>query len=89
MMNLQLFAEKNIPKQSSASLKKGIRSYQNVIDTHNAKIANPEKFYPEWNTLDPIEQAGSIRHWNKEIRNAQQSMNDRIEELKKRGDYDA
>lgn len=31
---------------------------------------------------------GLIKHWNKEIRNFNQSINDRIKELKDRGDYD-
>lgn len=88
MIDLQFFAEKNISKQRSASLKKGIRSYKEVIALHKDKIANPEKYFPGWDEIDPREQAGTLRHWQKEIKNAKQSMDDRIAELRRRGEYD-
>ena len=83
---LQIFAEEDISKQSSKSLKKGIRSLKKVIAIHQAKILNPESFYQEWNNLTKKQQLGNIKHWQKEIDTAQQSIIDRLEELQKRGE---
>lgn len=87
-MNLQFFAEKDIKNQESRSLKRAIRKYQERIKEHEAKIKNPKEVYPEWDTYDQRYQEGLRRHWNKEIRNFRQSIQDRIDELKERGDYD-
>ena len=38
--------------------------------------------------FDKRYQEGLKRHWNKEIRNFKQSIQNRIDELKSRGDYD-
>ena len=38
--------------------------------------------------MHPRRQEGLKKHWNKEIRNFNQSIQDRIDELKARGDYD-
>ena len=35
-----------------------------------------------------VQQNGLKKHWQKEINNFNKSINDRIEELKKGGDYD-
>ena len=80
-MNLQLFAEKDILNQKSKSLKTAIRKYYN-------KISYPMYFYPEWDSYSTQRQKGLKRHWKKEINIFWQSINDRVEELKKRGDYD-
>ena len=87
-LDLQFFAEKDIKKQQSGSLKRAIRRYQARIEEHEAKIKNPKEIYPEWDTYDPRYQDGLKRHWNKEIRNFKQSIQDRVDELKERGDYD-
>ena len=87
-MNLQFFAEKDIGNQSSNSLKRAIRKYRANILEHESKIKNPEKYISDWNIKDIREKNGLIKHWTKEIRNFNQSIDDRIEELKKRGDYD-
>ena len=87
-LDLQFFAEKDIKKQQSGSLKRAIRKYQAMIEEHEAKIKNPKEIYPEWDTYDPRYQDGLKRHWNKEIRNFKQSIQDRVDELKERGDYD-
>ena len=86
-MNLQLFAEKDIAKQSSDSLKRAIKKYQSHISEHEEKIAHPEKYISDWSDKDVREQNGLIKHWQKEIRNFNQSIDDRIDELKNRGDY--
>lgn len=87
-MKLQIFAEKDIQNQPSNSLKRAIRKYESKIAEHEEKIAHPESLIPDWETKDVREQNGLKKHWQKEIRNFKQSIDDRIEELKKRGDYD-
>ena len=87
-MDLQVFSENDIKNQESGSLKRAIRKYQKQIDLHMEKIAHPEKNISDWDSLDPRMQEGLKRHWNKEIRNFNQSIHDRIDELKARGDYD-
>lgn len=87
-MNLQFFAEKDIKNQGSSSLKRAIRKYQARIEEHEIKINNPSEIYPDWDSFDERYQQGLKRHWNKEIRNFKQSIQDRIDELKERGDYD-
>lgn len=87
-MNLQLFAESDIKKQKSTSLKRGIRNLKSQIEKHQDIIAEPEKYIPNWENKNEREKQGLIKHWNKEIRNFNNSIQDRIAELKERGDYD-
>lgn len=87
-MNLQFFAESDMYSQKSNSLKRAIRKYEKRLEEHKAYLADPEKHCPDWNEKSVEEQEGLKRHWQKEIRNFEQSINDRINELKKRGDYD-
>ena len=87
-MDLQLFAEKDISKQESTSLKKGIRTYGKRISDHEGYIKNPITHVEEWNELPQNRKEGLIRHWQKEIKNFKQAIQDREDELKKRGDYD-
>ncbi|MDD7740679.1 MAG: minor capsid protein [Lachnospiraceae bacterium] len=87
-MNLQIFAESDIKNQGSDSLKRAIRKYRKQISEHEDKISHPEQHIMDWDSLDPRMQEGLKRHWNKEIRNFNQSIQDRVEELKVRGDYD-
>ena len=87
-ISTQFFAEKDIEKQESGSLKRALRKYQSRIAEHKSKINNPEKYVDGWAKKDAREQSGLIKHWEKEIRNFQICIDDRIEELKKRGDYD-
>lgn len=87
-MNLQFFAESDMYNQESGSLKRAIRKYEKRLHEHEAYISEPEKHCPDWNEKSVEEQEGLKRHWQKEIRNFNQSINDRIDELKKRGDYD-
>ena len=83
--DVQRFSEEDLPKQSIKSLKKGIRSLKKVVEEHEAKILNPALFYPEWSTLKDVQKLGSIVHWQKEIDTANQSIFDRIKELRRRG----
>lgn len=87
-INTQFFAEKDIAKQESGSLKRAMRKYKARIAEHQNKIDNPAKYVDGWADKDVREQNGLIKHWQKEIKNFQTSINDRIEELKKRGEYD-
>lgn len=87
-INLQLFAEADIKNQESNSLKRAIRKYEKRIKEHEEKIAKPDSIFPEWNSYDSRYQEGLKRHWNKEIVSFKQSIQNRIDELKKRGDYD-
>lgn len=87
-MNLQFFAEKAIKNQSSNSLKKAIKTLREHVAEHEQKIENPKAFYPKWNTYDERQKEGFKKHWKKEIQNFQQSIQNRIDELKARGDYD-
>ena len=83
-----MFSEKDIKKQDSSSLKKGLRSFQKRIEEHINKINDPNSHVPELNNLKPREQNGLTKHWKKEIRNFKESISNRIAELKERGDYD-
>ena len=87
-MNLQLFSERDIEKQSSSSLKRGLKHYKKNILLHQDKITNPEHYYPEWKKLDHRRQEGLKRHWQKEIDESNNAVKRRIAELQKRGDYD-
>lgn len=86
-MNLQFFSESDIKNQESASLIRAIRKYKKRIEEHKAYIKDPVSYIPEWGSYDVRYQEGLKRHWEKEIRNFQQSIEDRIAELKERGDY--
>ena len=83
---MQLFSETDMPKQKSSSLRKGIKSYQKVIAEHEDKIKNPAKYYPDWPQWRKQKQDSNMRHWRHEIRIAQQAIDDRIEELGRRGE---
>ena len=80
--------ESSLTKQKSSSLRKGIRSLEKRIQEHETKISNPKKYCHDWNTYNDGKKAGLIRHWKKEIYDFKVSINDRIKELKKRGEYD-
>ena len=86
--NIQLFAEKDIKNQESNSLKRAIKRYNALIAEHQQKIDDPSASVDGWENKDVREQTGLIKHWKKEIRNFQTSIDDRIAELKSRGDYD-
>ena len=85
-ISMQFFAEKGLEKQRPSELRKGIRELQRQISEHEAKIADARK---ELGTLDGVEakiQLGTIRHWEKEISNFTDSINNRKSELRKRGE---
>lgn len=85
--NLQMFAESDIYRQESSSLKRAIRKYEKRRVEHEDYLADPERHCPNWTEKSFEEQEGLKKHWKKEIRNFERSIQDRIAELKKRGDY--
>lgn len=87
-LDIQMFAESDMFKQDSNSLKRGINSYKKRILAHQEKLEHPEIHIADWENKDVREQDGLKKHWQKEIKNFQTSIDDRVAELKKRGDYD-
>ena len=87
-INIQFFAEKDIQNQESISLRRALRKYERGIALHMDKIGNPQKYIADWESRDIRARDGMIKHWEKEINNFQRSIEDRISELKRRGDYD-
>lgn len=67
-------------------MRKGIRSYRKVIEQHAQKIQNPQLYDKVWDLKDDRQRNGLLRHWAKEIKVEQNSINTQLEELKKRED---
>lgn len=84
-IGVQFFANKGILKQSEAHLKKSIASWSENISEHQAKIADPRKYDPDWDNKSDAHKAGLIKHWQKEIKNFQNNINEANDELDKRG----
>ncbi|MBR4903822.1 MAG: hypothetical protein IKZ53_04060 [Selenomonadaceae bacterium] len=86
IFDLQSFAEEAIENQTSNQLRKGIRSLKKEIEEHLLKIENPEENCKDWNLRDERAKKGLIRHWNHEIKKFSESIQNRIDELEKRGE---
>lgn len=84
-IGLQFFANKGILKQSDTHLQKSIASWADNIAEHQAKLADPRKYDSDWDNKSAAHQAGLIKHWQKEIQNFQNNINEANNELKKRG----
>lgn len=87
-LNLTLFGEKDLKNQKTSSIKKAMASFEAQIVVHQKKIADPAKYVPDWDSRDIREREGLLKHWEKEIRNFRQSIDNRMAELKERGEYD-
>lgn len=87
-IDMQFFAEKDIEKQESSSLLRAMRKYNQRIEEHKLYIHDPKSHCPDWDSYSEQKKAGLIRHWSKEINNFEESIQNRIDELKKRGEYD-
>ncbi len=86
--DLQWFTEKNLENQTSNQLRKGIRTFQKRIEEHLNKIKEPWKIYDDWYD-EPEMQEGKLSHWLHKIKNFEESIQNRIKELEKRGEkYD-
>lgn len=78
--------EKGLKTQPSSALRKGIRSLEKRIAEHEAKINAPEKYCDEWATYSKNERIGMVNHWKKENKDFQQSIYNRLEGLRNRGE---
>ncbi len=78
--------ESDLVKQSTTSIKRGMRSLQKKKDLHELKISNPSKFIPEWDSYPERKKNGLISHWKKEIFTFQKSIDNRVDELRRRGE---
>ena len=87
-VSMQRFAERDIERQESGSLKRAIRKYNQRIAEHKEYIRNPKVHCPDWDSYSEQKKNGLVRHWEKEIRNFEESIQNRVDELKRRGDYD-
>ena len=85
-ISMQFFAKPNFEKQTTAGVRKSIRSLSARIQEHQAKIDNPEAFYPDWESLSDREKNGYRRHWQKEISEFQKQIQFAQEVLEKRGE---
>ncbi len=86
MIDMQFFANRNIPKMTSKQLLKSIKSWEYEINEHKDKIINPKKHYPSWDDFDSRQQEGYKKHWKKEIQTMQADIEQAKKELKDRGD---
>ena len=84
-LGLQFFANKGIAKQKDKQLQKSISSWTENVEQHKDKIANPEKYYDNWDDMDERYKSGLIRHWNKEVHYFQENIKEAKAELDKRG----
>lgn len=87
-LDLQNFAEKDIQRQKSSSLKRSIRNFKKQIALHEGYLKDPYEHVPNWDELPELRRQGLQKHWKKEIRNFNKSIEDRIDLLKERGDYE-
>lgn len=81
-------SERDIAKQKSSSLRKGIRNLEGKTALHIEKIKDPAKYCDAWDTYNEERKAGLIKHWNYEIQVFQKNIQNRIDELKKRGEWE-
>ena len=72
--------------QTSAQLRKGIRSLKKDLDLHLKKIENLAEYCVDWNLRDDRARAELIKHWLHEIKNFQESIQNRVDELDTRGE---
>lgn len=80
--------QSDIEKQSSSSIRKGIRSLEKRIEGHKEKLQHPELHTDEWESRPDKYKKGLFRHWRKEMQNFQESIERSREELRRRGEDD-
>lgn len=86
-IGLQFFGEKGLSQQDSRFLRRGIRTFEQRVREHEAYLENPRSHVPDWDSLTETHREALRRHWRKEIRNFQESVENRKEELRKRGEW--
>ena len=84
-LDLQRFADSDLRRQSTSSIRKGIASFQERIQEHEHKIKHPEEYYSDWDVVSDKIKNGRLAHWKKEITNFQSSIEERMQILKERG----
>ena len=82
--DLQLFAEK-LSGQGEIQLRKGIKNLQKKIDEHQVYLNDPKIEWEEWDSFSEERKQRELRHWEIEIKAFNEGIENRIEELKKRG----
>ena len=85
-LNMQFFGSPNFHRQTTAEIKKSIRSLEARIAEHERKIAEPLSLYPEWESLSDKAKEGTIKHWEKEISNFRKQIEAAHNELKRRSE---
>lgn len=87
-IGLRFFAEKEsgLPKQESASIKRSVRKLKRRILEHEDKIAHPEVYSADWETLSDYRKAKRLEYWRTEIEEFKKSIQRRADELRKRGE---
>lgn len=84
-ISLQFFAEEAIKTQTNREIKKGIRNLNKRIAEHQEKIANPQKWYTQWETFTDTRKQNEINHWKNEIDTFREAIKNREDEIEKRG----
>lgn len=87
-LDLQYFAERDLQRQNSNSIKRSIRKLSKRREEHKTYLVDPYEHAPDWDNLSEKEKQGLRKHWNKEIRNFTQQIEERKRILKERGDYE-
>ena len=85
-ISMQFFGQPNFSNQTTAGIRKSIRSLRKRISEHLRKIEDADSMYSEWGQLSSREQAGNIKHWRKEIERFKRQIEQAEEELRKRGE---
>ena len=85
-ISMQYFGKPNFEKQTTAGVRKSIRSLEARIAEHKAKIDSPDSFYPSWDSFSEREKEGYVRHWKKEISEFKKQVQMAKDELQKRGE---
>jgi hypothetical protein len=87
-LDLQYFAERDLQRQNSNSIKRSIRKLSKRREEHKTYLVDPYEHAPDWDNLSEKEKQGLRKHRNKEIRNFTQQIEERKRILKERGDYE-
>lgn len=80
--------QSDLEKQSSSSIRKGIRSLEKRIEGHREKLKHPELYTDEWEERPEKYKKGLYRHWRHEIQKFQESIERSKNELRRRGEHD-
>ena len=83
-IGLQFFANRGIAKQTDRQLSKSIASWQQAIADHKEKIANPAEYDAGWAGKTEMQREGLLKHWEKELKNFQNNIDEAKDEIKRR-----